>query len=207
MINGEQWLAGGKRCELTVVPMRGWRRSMLFRDTQLPWVPTSPHIPRAETAFFYASTGIMGELHVVSEGVGYPLPFELVGHPDLPAHKFAAELNRRALPGVHFQPYYFRPYYGRLKGQTCGGARVVLTEPGQARLTEIQFHAMEVARHLLPELKLFGGKRDAMFDKVCGTDEIRKRLVAKRPLDEVLVVWRSGLDDFHQRRMPYLLYE
>jgi uncharacterized protein YbbC (DUF1343 family) len=81
MINGEGWLPDGRQCALTVVPMRGWQRSMTFAATGLPWVPTSPHIPRADSAYFYAATGIMGELHVISEGVGYPLPFEVVGRP------------------------------------------------------------------------------------------------------------------------------
>lgn len=207
MINGEHWLADGRQCRLTVVPMQGWRRAMLFHDAQLPWVPSSPHIPRSETAFFYAATGIMGELGVISEGVGYPLPFELVGHPDLPAHEFAAKLNRRKLPGVHFQPYYFRPYYGPFKGQTCGGARVILTDPQRAALTEIQFHVMDVARSLLPRLTLFGSDRQAMFDKVCGTDGIRKLLEARRPLEEILTFWRAGVNEFRERRKPYLLYQ
>lgn len=206
MINGERWLADGRQCKLTVVPMERWQRTMLFSDTKLPWVPSSPHIPRADTAFFYAATGIMGELGVISEGVGYPLPFELVGHPDLPAHEFAAELNRRKLPGVQFQPYYFRPYYGAFNGRTCAGARVVLTDPHRAVLTEIQFHVMEVARRKLPKLALFQNNRQAMFDKVCGTDRIRKLLVADRPLDEILTAWRAGVSEFRDRRGPYLLY-
>ena len=207
MINGERWLAGGVQCKLQVVPMRGWRREMIFADTKLPWVPSSPHIPRADSAFFYAATGIMGELGVISEGVGYPLPFELVGHPDLSAHQFATEMNKRKLLGVHFQPYYFRPYYGAFDGQTCGGARIVLTDPHAATLTEIQFHVMDVARRLNPKLKLFTGKRDAMFDKVCGTNQIRTLLDADRPLEDVLTVWRDGVDEFRVLRKPYLLYE
>ncbi len=207
MINGEGWLTGGRKCKLTVVPMRGWRRAMMFSDTKLPWVPTSPHIPRAETSFFYAATGIMGELRVLSEGVGYTLPFELIGHPDLSAQKFAGELNKRRLPGVHFQPYHFKPYYGPFKDKTCGGARVVLTDPSRVAITEIQFHAMDVARRQIPELRLFGSDRKSMFDKVCGTDEIRKQLEANQPLGEVLAIWRSGLSDFRKRRGSYLLYE
>ncbi len=207
MINGEGWLPDGAQCDLKVIPMRGWQRQMVFGDTQLPWVPSSPHIPRADTSYFYAATGIMGELHVMSEGVGYPLPFELVGHPDLTAHAFAAELNNRKLIGVHFQPYYFRPYYGAFDGKTCGGARVVLTDPHAAALTEIQFHVMDVARRQLPKLDLFGENRTAMFDKVCGTNQIREKLEAKGPVDEVLTVWRSGVDAFRKQRKPYLLYE
>jgi len=207
MINGEGWLPDDAKCELTVIPMRGWQRRMVFEDTKLPWVPSSPHIPRADTSYFYAATGIMGELRVISEGVGYPLPFEVAGHPDLTAHTFAAELNQRGLKGVHFQPYYFRPYYGAFDGKTCGGVRIVLTDPHVAALTEIQLHIMDAARKLLPELDFFGQKRNAMFDKVCGTDQMQKAIVAKQPLDEILKIWRSGVEDFRRQRQPYLLYE
>lgn len=78
MINEEGWLGEGKKVDLTVVEMEGWNRSMTFEETGLHWIPTSPHIPHANSAYFYVSTGIMGELGVFSEGVGYTLPFQLL---------------------------------------------------------------------------------------------------------------------------------
>lgn len=207
MINEERWLAGAVQCHLTVVPMEGWRRRMLFADTGLAWVPPSPHVPRADTAMFYAATGIMGELRVISEGVGYPLPFELVGRPGVPAEKFARLLNERDLPGVRFQPYHFRPYYGPFAGQTLAGARIALIDARRAPLTEVQFHVMDVMRALDPELKLFGNDRDEMFDKVCGTDQMRKLLSERDTLKPVLELWRSGVDAFRTQRQPYLLYD
>ncbi len=206
MTNGEGWLPEGRRCELTVVKMEGWRRSMLWADTGLHWVPTSPHLPRADTALFYAATGIMGELHVLSEGVGYPLPFELAGMPGLDPVALAAELNGRDLPGVFFRPAYFQPYYSRFAKETCGGVHIVLTDARRAELTPIQFHVMDAVRKLRPETEFFGHKRDGMFDKVCGTDGVRTRLAEGRPIEEVLAFWREGVDAFRQAREKYLLY-
>jgi len=104
-------IADGFKCELIVIGMRGWKRDMWFDQTHLTWVPTSPHIPHSHVAMFYAATGIMGELQVVSEGVGYTLPFELAGAPFITdAQAFAKALNDRKLPGVHFRPMYFKPY-------------------------------------------------------------------------------------------------
>jgi uncharacterized protein YbbC (DUF1343 family) len=208
MINSEGWLAGGVRCDLTVIAMRGWRRDMWFDQTGLHWVPTSPHIPRRDTALFYAATGIMGELQVISEGVGYTLPFELAGAPFIEdAERFARVLNERNLPGVTFRPMYLTPYYiDRIKGKPCGGVQIHLVDRDKADLTGIQFHVMEVVKSLYPDVELFGSRRDAMFDKVCGTDEIRRMFLAGTPAEKIIRFWNQGRDDFMKERARYLLY-
>lgn len=208
MINDEGWLAGGVSCDLTVIAMRGWRRDMWFEDTGLPWVLTSPHIPRADVSLFYAATGIMGELQVITEGVGYTLPFELAGGPFIrDAGAFADALNARRLPGVRFRPMYFRPYYiDRIRGQECGAVQIYITDRDRAELTTIQFHVMDVVRRMYPDVELFGSRRDDMFDKVSGTDQIRKMFLSNAPLDRILAFWNDVGDDFTARRARYLLY-
>ncbi len=207
MINGEGWLDSHRKCALAVVPMRGWKRDLWFDQTGLPWVPTSPHVPRADSAMFYAATGIMGELGVVSEGVGSTLPFELVGAPWIDAETLAGVLNKQRLPGVHFRPAYFQPYYGRFKDQTCGGAQIHITDRSRAHLTTIQFHVMDAVQRLHTERELFGGQRDAMFDKVCGTDAIRRLFADRAPIEAIVKLWDKGREDFLARRAPYLLYD
>ena len=76
-LNGEGLLRRGVRCDLTVIPMQGWRRGMLWQDTGLEWVMTSPHVPQPVSALFYPASGILGELDYMSIGVGYNLPFQL----------------------------------------------------------------------------------------------------------------------------------
>ena len=207
MINGAGWLKDGVKCDLQVVPMKGWRRDMWFDQTGLTWVPTSPHVPRAETSLYYAATGIMGELRVISEGVGYTLPFELCGAPDIDPQKLADELNNRRLPGVFFRPAYFQPYYGPYAKRTCGGVHILFTDRDQAELTPIQFHVMHAVRRLYPETRLFGNRRDAMFDKVCGTDRVRRMFLDGRPIEEIIAFWGQGVDEFRSRRATYLLYD
>lgn len=207
MINGEGWLKGGVKCDLSVIPMQGWTRDMWWDQTGLVWVPTSPHIPRADSSAFYACTGILGELGAVSIGVGYTLPFELIGKPGLDAEKLAAELNGRKLPGVFFRATYFQPFYAAHAKKTCGGVQVVLTDRNAADLTAIQFHAMDALRRLDPEIRFFGAKRDDMFDKVCGTDIIRRLIEQNAPIEDVLRAWRAGVDEFRTAREKYLLYK
>lgn len=206
MINGEGWLEGGIKCDLQVIPMKGWQREMWFDQTGLTWVPTSPHVPRAETSLYYAATGIMGELRVISEGVGYPLPFELAGAPGIDPQKLADELNSRGLPGVHFRPAYFQPYYATHAKKMCGGVHILFTDRDRAELTPIQFHVMHAVRQLYPDTKLFGNKRDAVFDKVCGSDRIRGMFLEDRPLVEIIAFWQQGVEQFRARRASYLLY-
>jgi uncharacterized protein YbbC (DUF1343 family) len=209
MINGEGWLADGARCDLLVVPMRGWRRDLWFDQTGLPWVPTSPHIPRADTSMFYAATGIMGELQAITEGVGYTLPFELAGGPFVEdAGPFANDLNRRRLPGVRFRPTYFTPYYiDYVKGKPCGGVQVHIIDRNAADLTSIQFHVIDVVRRLYPQVELFGNGRDKMFDKVCGTDRVRRMFVDGRPIGDILKFWNADQESFLKQRAKYLMYK
>ncbi len=207
MINGEGWIPDGRKCKLTVIPMQGWRRDMQFAETGLFWAPSSPHVVRAEASMFYAATGIMGELHAINEGVGYPLPFELCGAPEFDAQKLASHMNGLKMPGVTFRPLYYKPYYGTHKKNTCGGVQVYITDPDNVHLTSIQFHVMDYARQKHPEIKLFGSKRDNMFDKACGTNEIRKMFIDGKPIAEILKYWDTGMSEFGKQRAPYLIYK
>ena len=152
-------------------------------------------------------TGIIGELGVVSEGVGYPLPFELIGHPDLDANKLAAELNGRELAGVWFRPAYFQPFYGRLEKKICGGVQIVLTDPRRVELTGVTFHLLDAVRKTNAKLKLTEKADKSLFDKVCGTDGVRKRLNENKSVDELLAFWREGVEEFRAQREKYLLYK
>ncbi|MCZ6596125.1 MAG: DUF1343 domain-containing protein, partial [Planctomycetota bacterium] len=116
-------------CELSVVPMKGWKRSMQWEDTGLTWVQTSPHIPHALQAHLYVSTGMIGGVtDNVNEGVGYTLPFETIAAEFLDPNAFAEAMNAAHLPGVRFRPIAYIPYYGRHQGLALRGARLELVD-------------------------------------------------------------------------------
>lgn len=171
-------------CKLTVVPMKGWHRRMTFRDTGLAWVPTSPNIPEATTAYFYPATGILGELTIVNIGIGYTLPFKLVGAPWIQAPKFVEALNNQKAPGVHFEPFYYRPFYGKFAHEDCQGALLVITHPELYRPVTTQYMIIGILKSLYPkEFKsgLAAAKaRQEIFSKVNGTDEVF-RILAEVP--------------------------
>ncbi len=82
---------------------------MVWRETGLPWVPSSPHVPHGESPLFQVATGMLGELGSVSTGIGYTLPFECVAAPGLDPHKLAGALNGYHLRGVELRPITYKP--------------------------------------------------------------------------------------------------
>jgi uncharacterized protein YbbC (DUF1343 family) len=204
MLNGRGMLAGGRKCDLRVIRMQGYRRSMRWEQTGLPWVPTSPHVPKPETAYFYAATGITGELPTVSIGVGYTLPFELCGAPGISPHALADALNRRKLAGFFFRPISYRPFYALFQGQTCGGVQIYLIDPDRAELTRLNFELLDAIRKVAPRTLFKDSSR--MFDLVCGTDRVRKMFQAGRRPQEIWAAWNSSASAFRTARQPYLIY-
>ena len=206
MINGEGWIGANRKCDVRVVKMDGWTRSTLFQQTGLPWVSTSPHVPHAETSYFYAATGIVGELDALSIGVGMPVPFELAGAPGLSPNAFAKELTGRHLPGVIFRPCNFVPYYALFKGQSCGGVQIHITDYAKAPLTRLNFELMDAARKLKPGVEFFPNGDPKLFDKVCGTDKVRKAFMAGKSSAEIWNAWNAESAGFRVKRGKYLLY-
>lgn len=197
-------------CNLTIVPMKGWKRYMSFKDTGLVWIPTSPYMPEATTAFYYPTTGIIGELQIVNIGIGYTLPFKLIGAPWINAKQFAQQLNSQQFPGVFFQPFHYRPFYGRFAHQDCQGVLIVITDPQIFKPVTAQYLILGTLKSLYP--KQFddavgkSGSRKEMFNKVNGTEEVY-RLIS----EEKFVVWKlrslhqKERDDFLQQRKKYLI--
>lgn len=198
-------------CRLTVVPMKGWKREMSFQQTGLPWVPTSPNVPEAASTNFYPATGILGELELVSIGIGYTLPFKIVGAPWIDAEVFAKKLNEQKLAGVLFYPFHFTPFYGTLGKKECHGVLIHVTDPIAFLPVTSQYVLIGLLKSLYPkefhrQMLLSDGRKE-MFHKVNGTDKVWQVLK-----DEQYVVWKlKGLHErerkeFLKKRAKYLLY-
>jgi uncharacterized protein YbbC (DUF1343 family) len=196
-------------CQLTVIPMQGWERSMKFEDTGLPWVPTSPQIPCTAAALLYPATGIIGEMGFLNIGVGYTLPFQVMAATWVNAVQLTDALNAKNLPGIAFRPIVFKPLFGSLKGQNVQGVQIFITDYDKARLSEIQFHVIDVMHQLYPAYTLFSAeteKRNGMFDKVCGTNYIRQQFGKNYQVDDILSYWRNNEQEFKEKTAPFYLY-
>ena len=199
----------GINCDLEVVKMEGWTRDMWFEETGLPWVPTSPHVPDASTIPPMISTGTYGELHVLSEGVGITIPFEFSGGPWITnPHEFADALQARVGEGILFRPTFVKPYYGRYKGQVCGGVQLHVSDRDQYKPYLVGLQIMAVHQELYPDVDLFANERRwGMFNKVMGDDQIMKDLRAGKDPLEMEAGWMEELKEFETLRLPYLLYD
>ena len=210
MLNGEGMLEGGESMELAVVPMENWHRSMTFEDTGLHWVPTSPHIPHARSPIFYVATGIFGELQILSEGVGYTLPFEIFGAEWIDADKLAANLNARGFPGVIFRPVSWRPFYGRDQGKRLQGVQIHVTDYSQLNLTALGYHFLEAHHELYPDKNPFemaATARIRMFDRVAGTSQVRRLFMKNMRYADVKDFLDKDVVAFRNLSQNYWLYE
>ena len=196
------------QCELTVIPMEGWERDMLYEDTGLPWVLPSPNIPYKETPLYYSASGICGELYGFMDiGVGYTLPFQLFGALWLDPDKLKARLESYDLPGVSFRTIWYKPISGSRKGQLVKGLQFFFTDYEKARITEVQFHVMQAVAELYPDKKAFEIITGyGLFDKVCGTDFIRKQFSKTYKFSDIKEYWRKDEESFRQLSREYYIY-
>ena len=193
--------------KLTVIPLLNWQRDMLWADTQLPWVPTSPHVPHWKTALLMGATGTIGELGTLSVGVGYTVPFEMIGAPWIKGEQFANALNRLKLPGVNFRPTYFKPYYGLYKDQVCQGVQLHLTDMNTFKPFVTGIHLMKTSMTLYPRQNLFAKRsRLDMFNKVMGSNDIFNNLQRGQPVNQIEAAWQNDFNHFLTQRKKYLIY-
>lgn len=208
LLNGENLL--GKRCDLEVVRMKGWKRRMTYDQTGLPWVLPSPHIPQPVSAPFYSVSGIVGELDSLSIGVGYTLPFQLFGAPWIKAPELAQRMNALRLPGVMFRPMYFTPFYAYGKGKELQGVQVHFTDYRKARLTDIQFYVLQELYALYPDHDVMAeasDNRKNMIDKVCGSKQIRRLFMFHHRWADAKPYWDKDAEAFRKTARKYWLYK
>lgn len=196
------------KCKLTVIPMHGWERDMLFEDTHLPWVLPSPNIPFKDSPIHYASAGLCGELYgFLNIGIGYTLPFQTFASPWMDAVRLKERLDSYALPGVEFRAIWYKPLSGSLKGQLVQGVQYFYTDYEAARITEVQFYVMQAVAELYPDKKPFEVINGyGLFDKVCGTDYVRKEFSKRYKVDDIKEYWRKDEEAFRTLSQKYHIY-
>ena len=196
------------KCKLTVVPMEGWTRDMLYEDTGLPWVLPSPNIPFKDSPMYYAASGVCGELYgFMNIGIGYTLPFQLFGALWLDPEKLKARLESYNLPGISFRTIWYKPYFGSLAGKHVKGLQFFFTDYEKARVTETQFYVMQAVAQLYPDKRAFEVVSGVgLFDKVCGTDYVRKEFGKRYKVADIQEYWRKDEESFRALSQRYHIY-
>ena len=194
------------KCRLKVIPMQGWDRSMLFKDTGLPWILPSPNIPSIQSALCYAGSGIGGEFGLVNIGVGYTIPFETFAEEWIDADALKARLDSYAIPGVAFRTIHYKPLSGRLAGKLVHGVQFFYTDYEAAPVTLIQFYVLQALNELYPEKNPYPLNSTRMLDIVCGTDYVRTAFGKRLKVADIVDYWTKDTDHFRQLSEKYYLY-
>lgn len=194
--------------DLTVVPMRGWRRGMWFDETGLPWVQPSPNIPTLDTATVYPGTCLFEGVNV-SEGRGTTRPFEYLGAPWIDGERWAAELNGLGLGGVRFRACSFTPTFSKYDGQRCVGVQLHVLDRSSFKPVETTLHMLAAVLRLWPEEFRWlepSYDRRRHFDLLAGTSKTREALGRGTPVQEIVDGWREKLEEFDEMRQDFLIY-
>lgn len=198
------------KCDLTVIPMEGWHRDMLYSDTGLPWVPPSPNIPYPQSAVGYPSAGISGELYgYMNIGIGYTLPFGTFAAAWIDADALKKELDSYALPGTSFRTIHYKPIAGSSQGKLLHGVQYFFTDYEAAQISLTQFYVMQALHRLYPGRNPFteAAGRTAMFDKICGTDYVRKTFSERMEVSDIAGYWNRDVEAFRTLSGKYHLYD
>lgn len=192
MINGEGWLANGAQCDLTVVPIAFYNHDTRYA---LPVAP-SPNLPTEESIYLYPSLCFFEGTNI-SIGRGTFTPFEIYGSPTFQEGDYT--FTPKPIPGVSENP--------PCKNQTCKGFQ--LTEIAKEGLrkgdNQLQLDYLLNAYRLYPNKENFFTNA-SFFDKLAGTDQLRKQIAAGKTAEEIRQSWKPGLDSFMTVREKYLLY-
>jgi uncharacterized protein YbbC (DUF1343 family) len=188
--------------KLKVIPMSGWRRDMIWAQTGLPWTATSPNIPFAKTTLVYLATGLIDEAGI-NNGVGSDKPFERAGVFGMDGNAYAAALNARHIPGVHFEPTTWTPHAGFWKGKVLSGVEIDIDDPHTFPSVRTAVELMCAARDLGPYVRVHNART---MDIDWGTDTVRKAVLAGASPDAIVHAWQLDVPAFLALRDKYLLY-
>lgn len=187
--------------ELEVIPVAGWKRSMLFDQTGLTWTNPSPNMRCLNQALLYPGVGLL-EMTNLSVGRGTDAPFELIGAPWIRERELAMHLNAAGLPGVRFVPVKFTPTSTKFPNELCGGVNIIITD-------RAAFDSLKTGIQLMCSLQ-------AVFPHAWQTKNLNRLLSSKKveaavlegkSVSETESLWSEELASFKTRRAGFLMYE
>jgi len=203
-------------CQLRVITMNGWKRWMSFEDTHLPWVLPSPNLSNIETAYAYPGT-VLFEGTNLSEGRGTTKSLELIGHPNIDAYYFLADLEnvfkKSGLRGFIMRPTSFTPTFQKFKDISCGGYQIHVTDKRKFKPWKVGQILCREFRHYLGENFQWNSPpyeyeyEKLPIDILNGTDKLRKWVENKGEVEELEILENEGHAEYLDQRSQVLLYE
>ena len=198
-------------CDLTVVPMEGWRRDMFFPQTGLPWVAPSPNLPAPLSALVYPGQ-VIWEGTNISEGRGTTRPFEIFGAPFIDPRQILTFIGPEAIAGVILRPVLFEPTANKWSGQPCRGFQIHPVAPEKYRPYSAALLLLQTIFRLYPDG--FEWSRPPYeyeyqkmpIDLILGDPDVRRRLEQLEPIESLEASWKVDLERFRNLSRMYHLY-
>ncbi|MBK7629728.1 MAG: DUF1343 domain-containing protein [Ignavibacteriales bacterium] len=205
---GEKIVSSWKDIKLEVIQCKNWKRE-IPNEFYSKWNSPSPNINSLETALVYPGICLLEGTNI-SEGRGTRFPFLQFGAPFIKADDVIDKLNLLKFEGAELQPVAFIPEdlkgmatNPKFKNETCYGIKIKITDPN--KFESVKFGT----KTLLVLVKLYGNKikfNNPSFDRLGGTDQLRKDLQKKIAPDKIIASWQKELVKFEKKRKKYLLY-
>jgi uncharacterized protein YbbC (DUF1343 family) len=198
--------AYGLGCDLTVIPMEGWERSMLWEDCGLPFVKPSPNLPTPQSILVYNGTCMLAGTNA-TEGRGTTTPFTTVGAPYVNPLELADALDALHLDGLRFSPTHFIPAFSKYQGTVCGGVDIHVTDPRALRAVSLGLHLVRTLQALYPRDFAFRAPATPdgrwHIDLSTGNDTLR---TTQKSAAEICAAWQTDAKSFQEETLLYRLY-
>jgi uncharacterized protein YbbC (DUF1343 family) len=209
MAKGERWFKGAEKLKLKVIKIESWKRAMTWDRTELKWIPPSPNIPTYESAVGCAMFGALGELGLISVGIGSDEPFLRLGSRLAKAERMKMILQSYLPSDVFVEIEDFTtPYQDTIK--TYNGIRIILppiSPSGDIFSAQFSFLADLIATdtNIAKAYAATSMTSKRMFDKVVGSTQLRKNIEAGIG-GGLTQEWKKECNAFRTKRQKYLLY-
>ena len=187
MINGEGWLSGNEKCNLQIVKCLGYIHSTSYN----PLIATSPNLPNLQSMLLYPSICFF-EGTDVSVGRGTDKQFQVIGSPNPKNGSFTFTPEDK--PGAKNPPQ---------KGKLCYGEDLSQIDARKQAFT--LKYVIDYYQKSDNKAKFFSSP--SFFDKLAGSDTIRKQIIAGMTEKQIRASWKADLDKYKTTRKKYLLYE
>lgn len=186
MINGEGWLSGGKKCVLTVIPVKNYTRQTKY----IPPVKPSPNLPDYLSIRLYPSLCLFEGTNI-SVGRGTSTPFTSIGYPEEKYGEYV--FTPQDIVGMQTNPMH--------KGKKCYGLDFKGLNPDE------QYFTLE---YFIKMYKIAGAKmltRKKMLSLLYGNESLPLQLSQGMTEDEIRKTWQPQLNNFKEKREKYLIYQ
>ena len=194
-----------KKASLIIIPMRGWKRSMIWPETGLNWIATSPNIPSFSSVIGYAMTGLGAQEGNFSHGIGTPFPFRLLSHKQLSNDALMKMLRKRNIIGLDYKIIHTKNSLGEKRS----GVYIGINDWNRLNPTEISFHMMQMTTKLETPNPFKTTKRSDLFNKHVGSTAWWHELSTREKSPRIyrfLKLWKIEHQIYKKKIENHLLY-